>query len=71
MSVDLRYLSGTAATGFDAYPIDTAERVTFDAGDRSKTVRFRIDADSLFEADEAIVLEAFNLEGATSSAARR
>ena len=31
VSVDLRYLSGTASAGFDAYPSGTADRVTFAA----------------------------------------
>ena len=63
MSIDLRYLSGTGIAGADAYASGSAERIRFDAGESSKTVRFRIDADNVAEADETIVLEAFNVEG--------
>ncbi|KPQ21527.1 MAG: Calx-beta domain-containing protein, partial [Rhodobacteraceae bacterium HLUCCA24] len=52
--------SGTAMAGSDIYDYFSGSSVTFEPGETSKTVRFRVDADSVAEGDEAIVLEVFD-----------
>ena len=52
VAVGLRYLSGTATADSDAYASGNPEHATFAAGESSKTVRYRIDADSVAETDE-------------------
>lgn len=62
VTVDYRFLSGSAQLGFDTYT--GGGQVTFAAGETSKTAFLRIDADSGAEFDESIVLEAYGASGA-------
>lgn len=62
-SVSYRLLSGTAQAGADVYSYGSGTAVTFAAGETSKTISFRVDADSDFEPDEAVVLEVYNPTG--------
>ena len=64
VTVDYRFLSGTGQAGDDAYFWNSGSSVTFAAGETSKTVFYRVDADFSAEPDETIVLEAFSAEGA-------
>ncbi len=56
ITVNYRFLPGTATTGSsnsgsDAYNYFSGTSVTFAAGETSKTVTYRIDADSVNETD--------------------
>jgi Ca2+-binding RTX toxin-like protein len=62
-TVGYRLMSGTAQAGSDIYDHFSGSEVTFAAGETSKTVRFRVDADSEVEGDEAVVLEVFDPGG--------
>ena len=64
VTVEYRFLSGTAQAGSDAYSFNSGTSVTFAAGETSKTVLYRVDADSIDEPDETIILEAFSAQGA-------
>ncbi|WP_299682839.1 Calx-beta domain-containing protein, partial [uncultured Roseobacter sp.] len=64
VTVEYRFLSGTAQAGSDAYSFNSGTSVTFAAGETSKTVFYRVDADSIDETDETIVFEAFSAQGA-------
>ena len=64
VTVDLRYLSGSALQSQDAYRWSSPASVTFAVGETSKQVSYRIDADAVPEADETIVLEAYGVSGA-------
>jgi hypothetical protein len=60
--VNYRFLSGTGQAGVDADGSDGS--VVFSPGETSKTVVYRIDADSVAEPDESIILEAFSASNA-------
>lgn len=67
VTVDLRYLSGTATSGssnadVDAYPWSSSSpsSLTFQVGETSKQVFLRIDGDAVDETDEAVTLEISN-----------
>ena len=66
VTVNLRYLSGSALEAVDGYRWGSSSptSVTFAVGETSKQVRYRIDADAVPEADETIVLEAYEVSGA-------
>ncbi|ETX26515.1 Calx-beta domain-containing protein, partial [Roseivivax isoporae] len=65
VTVEYRFLSGTAQAGSDAYEYFSGSSVTFQPGEISKTVSYRIDADNVSEADETILLEAYSAQNAT------
>lgn len=73
VTVDYRVLAGTATAGTsnnagtDIYGSPTG-RVTFAVGETSKTVQYRILADSVGEYDEAAVLEVFAVTGSAELA---
>lgn len=61
-----RTFTDTALVGDNVTGADTdhaASYVTFDVGETSQTVRSRINADSLTETDEAVLLEIYNVTG--------
>lgn len=68
VTVGYRLLSGTATAGSDVYDYGSGVSVTFAAGETSKTVAWRIDADSDAEADEAVVLEVYSVSGGANLA---
>ncbi|RSK34708.1 hypothetical protein EJA01_07045, partial [Rhodovulum iodosum] len=59
-----RFLSGTGEAESDAYAYFSGTEVTFEPGETSKTVQYRIDSDSVDETDESIVLEVYDAENA-------
>jgi Domain of unknown function (DUF4347)/Calx-beta domain/PKD domain len=63
VTVFYRLLSGTAQARSDAY-IQGFLSVTIAAGETSQTISVRVDADSVAESDEAVVLEVYNATGA-------
>jgi hypothetical protein len=63
VTVQYRLLSGTAQAGDDAYYPTPLRSVTFAAGETSKTIDIRVDADRLDEPDEAVVLEVYSASG--------
>ncbi|MEM6455575.1 MAG: Calx-beta domain-containing protein, partial [Acidobacteriota bacterium] len=60
-TVSYRLISGTAQAQSDIYGRDSS--MTFAAGETSKTISYRVDADSIAEDDEAAILEVFNPTG--------
>uniref|UniRef100_UPI000A420BF7 Calx-beta domain-containing protein n=1 Tax=Marinobacterium profundum TaxID=1714300 RepID=UPI000A420BF7 len=69
VTVEYRFLAGTASvgasnSGSDAYGSNSGTSVTFAAGETSKTVSYRIDADGVDELDETVILEVFSAQGA-------
>ncbi len=69
ISIDYRYLSGSALVGTnyyvdgDAYASRTTGSVTFAEGEQIKTLSLRVIPDSESEQDEAVLLELFNPTG--------
>ena len=64
MKVNLRYLSGSGQTEVDGWDTYSPTSVTFAVGETSKSVRYRLISDAVPEADETIVLEAYDVSGA-------
>ncbi len=64
VTVEYRFLSGSAQAGSDAYEFNSGQSVAFAPGETSKTVSYRIDADDVDEFDETILLEAFSAQNA-------
>ena len=63
VTVAYRLISGTGGAGDDVYSFNSGNSVTFAPGETSKTVSWRINADSDSEPDEAVVLEAYQVSG--------
>ncbi|MCP5256186.1 MAG: tandem-95 repeat protein [Zoogloeaceae bacterium] len=68
VTVQYRLLSGSGLAEVDAYFPTSARSVTFAAGETSKTVSVRVNADSVAEPDEAVVLEVFSASGGAALA---
>ena len=63
VTVDYRLLSGTGEADVDAYFPSSARSVTFIAGEVSKIVNVRVNADTEVEPDERVILELTNVDG--------
>ncbi|HQX06285.1 MAG TPA: Calx-beta domain-containing protein, partial [Zoogloea sp.] len=69
VTVGYRLLSGTAQAGSDVYDYGSSgTSVTFAPGETSKTVYWRIDADSTSEPDESVVMEIYQVSGSAKLA---